>query len=74
MYGDEIKLFVKNKTKQNRKKKKKKKELEILRQIIRIYSPDIGLGFDWKKMCHVNNDRLEKINNGRNRTTILRKN
>ena len=57
-----IKVFAKN-----------EKELEILIQVIRIYSQDIGIEFDTEK-CAMFIMKWEKTSKGRNRTTTSGKN
>ena len=58
MYMDDIKIFTKS-----------EKELETVIHTIKIYSQDIGMEYVIEKMYHVDNEKLEKRNNGRNRIT-----
>ena len=62
MYIDDINLFVKN-----------EKELEILIQVVSIYSDGYRDGIWHREMCHANNEKQKMANDGRNKTTKSRK-
>ena len=53
--------------------KKMTKEQEIQVKTIRRYSQDIGMEFGMETICHTYNQKWEKTNSGRNRTTKLRR-